>query len=103
MVSENPSSEVVTVTKEIASKLEAFDIFLSDIALEQDILDQGLLEDVKSFCKASNEKETLESMIAAKATFMYEFLRHHADVLKKLEGSNLSKPLLACKNLIEGK
>jgi putative ATP-dependent endonuclease of OLD family len=96
-----PAEDLVKKINKLRQKLEEYDIFLSVVDLENDLLDQGLLEDVKGFLTAEDREECLEIMVSAKATFMYSFLYKNSKSLKKLGSCELVKPIIACKNLVQ--
>lgn len=79
--------------------LEESNVFLSDIDLENDMMDQGLEDDILEFLGFDNRTDALNQMQKGKATFMFSFLQEDVEVLKKLDDSKLLKPLLACKKL----
>ncbi len=97
----HPTEDLEKKIYELRRNLEKYDIFLSEVDLENDLLDQGLLDDVKEFLKADDREECLEIMTSSKATFMYKFLYKNYNSLKKLLDSEVTKPLIACKKLVE--
>jgi putative ATP-dependent endonuclease of OLD family len=96
-----PKASLVAV-KELITELEIYNIFLSETDLEQDLLAQGLQPSIFKHLMVDTNVDALEQMQKRKATFMFEYLRNNAQVLKKLKKSALAAPLLACQKIIIG-
>ncbi|WP_343689418.1 AAA family ATPase [Chitinophaga sp.] len=98
---ETPPQASKDASNEFREKLEDYDIFTSDIDLENDLLNQGLEIDIVEHLGADDKQEALSIMQKKKATFMFDFLRKKSHLLKILQKSKLAIPLFACKKRIE--
>lgn len=96
-----PEVENMKVAASIRTKLEAYDIFLSDDDLEADLLNSAIKSDILKYYDCT-EAEALGLMQKHKATNMFYFLAGSPDVLKKIKDADLVKPLKVAKKYIEG-
>ncbi|SEO09583.1 putative ATP-dependent endonuclease of the OLD family [Mucilaginibacter gossypiicola] len=97
-----PPKSTLEAVKELITELEIYNIFLSETDLEQDMLGQGLKTSIFKHLGVDTNADALEQMQKRKASFMFEYLRKNATVLKKLKKSALAAPLLACQKIITG-
>lgn len=96
-----PPSANIDAAKIIIKELENYDIFLSDIDLENDLFNSELKKDLIDYFTEIKETEIVDAMQQRKASFMYSFIKNKKDNLIKLEEDQIAKPLLACKKIIE--
>lgn len=95
-----PPAQSIESAKKISDALMNNNLFLSNIDLENDLLNQGLFDSIKEFLEIDDKHEMLTAMQKRKATFMFEYVSKKND-LSKLSNSDLLKPLTVCKNLAE--
>lgn len=89
---ERPQSSI-DFADEIKKKIEDYNIYLSHIDLEHDLVHSDLFKSLKNFYNTHNEKQTVDKMQRAKAENMLEFLKNNFDELKCLENDEISNPL----------
>ncbi|HEY2582743.1 MAG TPA: AAA family ATPase [Mucilaginibacter sp.] len=97
-----PPKASIEAAGKFRSELKKYDIFVSDIDLENDLLNEGLESITLTHLGVDDKDEALKLMQKRKATFMFEFLKTNAKHLKTLKMSKLAEPLFACQKLIEG-
>lgn len=100
-LNEEPPKANLDAVNQFRDKLIAYNIYTSDVDLENDMLNQGLEAAIKAHLNVDEKKEALKWMQKRKATFMFEFLKDKAKELKKLDKSDLAQSLFACKRLAE--
>ncbi len=98
---ERPPDAVQKIARRFVKKLESYGIFIADIDLEHDLYN-ALSDVTASFFGTFDESVIVEEMQKQKATFMFEFLRQCSDSLILLKSHSLAKPLLRCKEIVEG-
>ena len=81
--------------------LERYNMFLSDIDLENDIFNTVIKADLKNYFGDLDESEIILAMQKRKASFMYNFLQDNKDSLSKLATDAIAKPLIKCREIIE--
>lgn len=99
----NPPVKSKTLAKNIKGELENYDIFLSDIDLENDLKKSPLKDKIEKFFPTTDDADIIKQMQKQKATFMYQFLKRYEKSLGCLKASKLAKPLLRCKEMVESK
>lgn len=77
----------------IIQKVKDDNIFLSNIDLENDLVNSPLLGTLKSFYKTRYKSTTVKKMQAAKAENMLKFLQKNIDSLDCLDGNLIAEPL----------
>jgi len=85
----------------VINDLERYNMFLSNIDLENDLFSSALKDDIKDYFFELEESEIIPAMQKRKASFMYDFLKTNKDKLSKLAADPISKPILLCKSIIE--
>lgn len=98
---ENLTEAEEAVGQEFKEGLETYDIYLSEIDLENDILNSQLRSLVEKYYGDTNYDSLLKRMQTNKATFMYDFLYKNQGELIVLENEALSLPLKRCKEIVE--
>ncbi|NRS46656.1 ATP-dependent endonuclease [Brevibacillus sp. HB2.2] len=98
---ENLTESEVEVGQEFVAALECHNMYLSEIDLENDILNSPLRSQVETYYGENNYDNLLNKMQKSKATFMYDFLYKNQGKLKGLLTDNLSSPLIRCKEIVE--
>jgi len=98
---EIPPKANLLAANEFRGKLAVYDIYTSDIDLENDMLNEGLKEIILAYLNADDKEEALKIMQKKKATFMFKFLKDQGKKLSILKTSSLAKPLFACKKRVE--
>ena len=100
-VDPKPSPENVKVAWDVKGFLEPYDIYLSDVDLETDLINSEIKDDIVKYfgCTAA---EVITIMQKRKATNMFNFLAANPKVLKKLKNNDLMKPIARAKKFIEG-
>ncbi|KAF2508719.1 AAA family ATPase [Flavobacterium zhairuonense] len=78
---------------EIRKALEPFNIFLSEVDLENDIYNSKLKKELETFFDLDDKEEILKAMTKNKAIFMYRFIKKNKAALPKLKDSPLAAPL----------
>ncbi|MGG1660905.1 ATP-dependent nuclease [Brevibacillus sp. NRS-1366] len=87
--------------------LEEHGIFVAEIGLEEDLfytssqVKNEIREELKLPEEDYSDEEVIEGMKKKKSTFMYYFVDNHLASLSDIEGYDLAKPLLHCKEIIE--
>jgi putative ATP-dependent endonuclease of OLD family len=94
-----PGAANIESAAKIMKALEGFNIFLSEIDLENDIYDSVLKKELETFFGLEDRDEILTAMTKNKAIFMYRFIKKTKASLPKLKGSALAQPLDAAVNL----
>lgn len=94
-----PPQENLESAQYIIEKLEDFGIYLAGVDLENDLKGSEISDALEQFFDQIGEDEVIAEMKKRKATFMFNFLRHHSDALAQLRGSDLAKPLLRCEQI----
>ncbi len=95
-----PPKENLEVAKKFRDALQEIGVYLSEIDLETDLY-SALPDVTSSYFGVGRSAEIVEEMKKRKATFMFDFLRQHANALTALEGSLLAEPLLHCQRIAE--
>jgi putative ATP-dependent endonuclease of OLD family len=98
---EIPPKANLSAVKEFREKLAVHDIYLSDVDLENDIMNEGLEKHILTYLSIDDKEDALKIMQKRKATFMFNFLKSKAKELVILKTSSLAKPLIACKKRVE--
>ena len=98
--SESPPIETQKIAVKFEKILAEHDIFLAKLDLEHDLYD-AMNSVVSDYLQIFDRQECIEEMQKQKATFMYEFLRNDNKSLATLRASNLAKPLVRCKEIVE--
>lgn len=97
----NPGKTNNTSASIIKDDLIRYNIFLSNIDLENDIFNSKLKSDLINFFDTKDESEIISEMQKRKASFMYEFLKKNKNSLSKLKDDPIAEPLVTCKRIIE--
>jgi putative ATP-dependent endonuclease of OLD family len=98
---ENLTDAELAVHVEFKAKLQTKDIYLSDIDLENDLVNSQLRSALESYYGETNLIDLLNMMQKRKATNMFEFLSVNQGKLDVLCNTDLVKPLLRCKEIVE--
>jgi len=97
----NLSIDEIELANQFINKLEKFDIFLSRIDLESDLLDSPLRPALIDFYNETSDDKLLALMQGSKATSMFKFLSENQGELIVLKEFNMAQPLIRCKELAE--
>jgi putative ATP-dependent endonuclease of OLD family len=96
------SQESSDALMEARSKLEKYDIYISNVDLENDIIrDTTFGEHVLDYFETSDTDEAVKYLQAKKATNMYKLLMHKGDKLQSLANQKIAEPLYKAKSLSE--
>lgn len=98
-----PPVENINIAGKFIKALELNNIFLSGKDLETDLKNSALSAKIREYFLDTDDSEIINEMQKKKATFMYQFLINNSEALDCLLDSNLSKPLLRCKEIVEAK
>ncbi|EFU40904.1 hypothetical protein PVOR_18699 [Paenibacillus vortex V453] len=98
---ENLTKSEIELGQEFIVALGDVDLYLSNIDLENDILNSPLREVVENYYGEKDYESLLMKMQKSKATFMYDFLYKNQGGLKVLLENDLSLPLIRCKEIVE--
>lgn len=98
---ENLIDSEIELGQEFAGALEDMDMYLSNIDLENDILNSPLRKAVEIYYGEKDYEGLLKKMQKSKATFMYDFLYKNQGRLKVLLDDDLSLPLVRCTEIVE--
>ncbi|KRF67558.1 hypothetical protein ASG99_14720 [Bacillus sp. Soil768D1] len=85
----------------IAQEIEKDNIFLSQIDLENDLVESNLFSSLKGFHNTRAKTSTVKKMQQAKAENMLSFLSSKFDTLVCLKDDKISEPLKRIKDLAE--
>lgn len=98
-------AEIEEIAQKFKSYLKKWDIFISEVDLESDLLGSEIKEELVEFIQIYSDKaeinDPLEEMQKNKATFMYHFLLSLGkdnECLAKLKDNEIAVPLFACKS-----
>jgi putative ATP-dependent endonuclease of OLD family len=95
-----PPKENIDFSIKVINELEQYCIYLSEKDLEHDLyhLIPKILSD---YLGITQEEEIITEMQKRKATFMFDFIRSHSDILVQLKGTPIAKPLENCRSIAE--
>lgn len=85
----------------ISDALERTDIFIADHDLENDLHQSALNEALTQYFEEADDADLVQRMQKRKATFMFDFLRKHAESLASLADDKLAKPILRSRDFVE--
>jgi len=102
LASDEYTESVMQLKREYSEVINKVGVFLSDIDLENDLIDSAIGGDMKSFAEESRKEGALEFFQKRKATRMAAFLSKHKVSLKKLENDEITRPLMSCLELVKG-
>jgi putative ATP-dependent endonuclease of OLD family len=88
-----PDAINIRSAAEIRKALEVFNIFLSEVDLENDIYNSKLKKELETFFDLDDKDKILKAMTKNKAIFMYRFIKKNKASLPKLNDSPLAAPL----------
>lgn len=91
----------IHLAKHIISKAEKNNMFLSEIDLENDLVNSDLFSFLKNFYNTRTEASTVKKMQKAKAENMLGFLKSHMSDLNCLTDDKISEPLKQIKKIAE--
>ena len=100
-LSKIPEEINIESAKLVRTELEHYGMYLSDIDLENDILNSALKEDILKYFSGLDNSKIIKAMQKRKASFMYNFLKNNKNCLSKLSTDSIAKPLFNCKTIIE--
>lgn len=86
------------IIREVESE---FNIFISNIDLENDLVDSSLYDSLVEYYHIENRESIIKKMQKAKAENMLDFLKVHYNDLSKLTDDKISEPLKRIQNLAE--
>lgn len=98
---ENLTIEEIELATKFINQLEEYDIFLSKVDLEHDLLDTPLRPILNDFYDETSDDTLLALMQNRKGTSMFEFLNANQGKLDVLRDSDIAKPLWRCKEIVE--
>ncbi|MEH2991634.1 AAA family ATPase [Bacillus paranthracis] len=98
---ENLTIDEVELATKFINQLEEYDIFLSKVDLEHDLLDTPLRPILNDFYDETSDDTLLALMQNRKGTSMFEFLNANQGKLDVLRDSDIAKPLWRCKEIVE--
>ena len=101
------SEDLNNIINSFRKYLEKEGIYLSIKDLEQDLVETNIYDDIKSYLiskkhRINNKQNAINRMQESKGLFMYNFLREYGSCLNKLEDSEFTKQIKACKNIMGG-
>lgn len=99
-VAREPQKINIDSVQNIIEELKLYDMYLSTIDLENDLINSSISEDLKKFYGEDDIVTVVSEMQKRKAIRMYDFLRTNKDTLKKLKDDSIAKPLLRCVELV---
>ncbi|MCC9070757.1 AAA family ATPase [Flavobacterium sp. F-65] len=99
-VTRDPQKNNIDSAQNIIKELKLYDMYLSTIDLENDLINSPISEDLKKFYREDNVVTVVSKMQKRKAIMMYKFLRTNKDTLRKLKNDLIAKPLLRCVELV---
>lgn len=99
-VAREPQKTNIDSSQKIIEELKSYDMYLSNIDLENDLIDSPISDDLKKFHGEDDVMTVVSEMQKRKAIMMYKFLRTDKDTLKKLKNHSIAKPLLRCVELV---
>ena len=91
------------LNKAIRKKLEKFNIYLSDVDLENDIVNTKLYDSLSSYYETTKKQEIIKLMQSKKAEHMLDYLMYLIDnniSMNIIENDNICKPLKELKELV---
>lgn len=97
--SQSPPVKNVEGSKKIIADLEAYNMFISSVDLENDIFNSELKQEIIDYFVDLKAHEIVPAMQKRKASFMYSFLKSRKDKLIILKDKNIAKPLVACQEI----
>ncbi len=98
----NPPANSKMAVEVLKEELEKFNIYISNIDLENDLFNCPLQSDIIDCFSKVEHNMIVKKMQERKAIHMYEFLKKKKSELHKLSDHSISAPLIACKEIIEG-
>ncbi|XZK75502.1 ATP-dependent nuclease [Clostridium perfringens] len=99
----NVTKGAQTLNKAIRKKLEKFNIYLSDVDLENDIVNTKLYDSLSSYYETTKKQEIIKLMQSKKAEHMLGYLMYLIDnniSMNIIENDNICKPLKELKELV---
>ncbi len=91
----------IELATQFINQLEKYDVFLSKVDLEKDLLDSPLRSALSDFYDKTSDDKLLNMMQGSKATSMFKFLSKNQGKLNVLNNSDIARPLQRCKELVE--
>lgn len=99
----NVTKGAQALNKAIRKKLEKFNIYLSDVDLENDIVNTKLYDSLSSYYETTKKQEIIKLMQSKKAEHMLDYLMYLIDnniSMNIIENDNICKPLKELKELV---
>ena len=96
-----PEQKNIDSAIRVVTELKRFKFFISDIDLENDLLNSPIRTDLEEFFESTDGNEILALMQKRKASFMFDFLRNKKEVLTKLKTDEIFKPLDDCYSIVQ--
>lgn len=96
-----PTEQHLAAAQVVAKHLEDYDMFLSKIDLENDLLNSEIAFDLELHFWQADDDDIIGKMQKRKAIGMYGFLKTNKSCLAQLKKSTIAKPLHRCKQIVE--
>ena len=104
LASEDTSEDAKKLNKKIREELEKYKIYLSDVDLEEDIVNTKLYESLSNYYKVTNKEDIIKAMQRRKAENMLNYLKYLKDnsiPLNIIESNNICKPIKYLEKLVK--
>lgn len=104
IASEDATEDANELNKKIREELEKYNIYLSDVDLEEDIVNTNLYESLSEYYDVKNKEDIIKAMQRRKAENMLSYLKYLKDnsiSLNIIESNNICKPIKALEILVK--
>lgn len=104
IVSENATKDANELNNKIREKLEKHNIYLSNVDLEEDIVNTNLYESLSKHYNVKNQEDIIKAMQRRKAENMLSYLKYLEDnsiSLNIIESDNICNPIKALEILVK--
>lgn len=95
-----PQKSNIDSAQNIIKELNLYDMYLSNIDLENDLIDSPISNELRKFYGEDDNIKLVSEMQKRKAIMMYDFLKSNKDVLKELKNHSITTPLIRCVELV---
>ena len=97
-----PSQLTLDAANEFVIELQKQNIFLSNVDLENDLVNTELYQNLSDYFEGETDKtELVKLMQKSKGTFMFNFLLSATTDILKVENNPIANPLKVCKSISE--
>ena len=90
------NSDAINFYNKYKGLFEEHGLFLSNIDLENDLINSSLNDKVLENTESDNNDSALATMVQSKGAWMFGFIKDNEANLKKLAGSDFEKPINYC-------